>query len=190
MNLDYQTNIPNRPNKPTNDQPQMTINANSINSWVNIDHVGFNTNDSTGGYHQQVHMVTNQASPGKNTGIGVLYANTGTAVSQLFYDNGTTNYQIWSGQSSAAAAPGYIKVGNIMFQWGSSAINGMQNLPITFTPNFSNIPYSVVANLGIAAASTPTNGVYVSSATSSGANIYNGTGIVTVVNWIAIGPIT
>ena len=137
MDLGYQINIPNRPNKPTNDQPQMTINANSINSWVNQDHIGFNTSNSTGGYHAQVHMVANQTSPGINTAQGVIYANIGTtSISQLFWDNGNaaSNRQLWTGVSSQAPN-GYQIIGNIMIQWGTAKRN-RNNCTITFTPRF------------------------------------------------------
>lgn len=194
MDLGYQINIPNRPNKPTNDQPQMTINANSINSWVNQDHIGFNTSNSTGGYHAQVHMVANQTSPGINTAQGVIYANTGTAISQLFYDNGTTNYQLWSGQSSAAANPGYIKIGNIMIQWGfATGIAGTTNT-ITFTPNFSNNAYVVHITPSFSGGSQPSNPITFSTknftssqftwfaqSVSAGWNQFS---------WTAIGPTT
>lgn len=84
-NFDYNTDIPNAPNNPSNDQPLMKVNTNSINSLIGIDHVGFSTNGS--GIHKQVTLI-NEAAPGLGDGAGVLYANLQNSQSWPFWQNG------------------------------------------------------------------------------------------------------
>jgi len=72
MNLGYNNAVPNGPDDPADDQPQMLLNTNSINSWTNIDHIGFNQNN--GGYHRIIHQPTN-ASSLTRSGVGATYTN-------------------------------------------------------------------------------------------------------------------
>jgi hypothetical protein len=51
MSFTYNTNIPAASHNPSDDQPLMETNTNSINSWVQTDHYGFGT--GTDGWHLQ-----------------------------------------------------------------------------------------------------------------------------------------
>jgi hypothetical protein len=42
MSFTYTTGIPNPPNDPSVDVPNMQTNTNTINSWTEVDHIGFN----------------------------------------------------------------------------------------------------------------------------------------------------
>lgn len=96
-NLTYIPNIPNGPNNPSNDQPNMQINTNSINSWVDIDHFGFN--DNAGGLHQFVRMFIESGSgalPVTVANEGTIYPKIVSGTTQMFYspDNSNDEYQM------------------------------------------------------------------------------------------------
>ena len=60
MSFPYTTGIPNPPDNPSSDVSNMQTNTNTINSWVAVDHIGFN--NAAGGLHKQVSFAINQAS--------------------------------------------------------------------------------------------------------------------------------
>src|ERR1700676_4965764 len=82
MNLPYNASIPAAADPPKNDQPIMLINAQSINSWVQIDHFGFG--NAFGGYHNLIHLV-DQLTP--FMAVGELYNETQGSDTQLFYES-------------------------------------------------------------------------------------------------------
>lgn len=88
-NYTYKRDIPDGPNNPSVDQPNMKINTNSIDSIIAEDHYSFGVND--GGLHKQVRMPILLAQPGSLPADGgTLYvkdAETTSGVNrgQLFY---------------------------------------------------------------------------------------------------------
>jgi hypothetical protein len=133
MNLNYTTGIPDTPNNPSNDQPSMKINTNSINSIIQIDHHGFV--DNLGGYHTIIHQDSSTRS---RSGQGNTFTNFPAAIpsiNQLFsaqYTPDTTGgvadtqlfTQTGSGQISQltgflAASDGWQWIGGTLIQWGS-----------------------------------------------------------------------
>lgn len=74
MSFPYTTGIPNPPDNPSSDVSNMQTNTNTINSWVAVDHIGFN--NAAGGLHKQVSFAINQASlPTLASSVGGLFAN-------------------------------------------------------------------------------------------------------------------
>lgn len=135
-NVIYNINIPDGPNNPSQDQPKMKTNTNSISSLINIDHIGFGNNQ--GGYHLPIHQpalstwvqATRTATPplGPVPGVNEIIAMNVTPIAtnatvdtQLFAmtgaSNGTTN-----GVSQLTGAnvniEGYCWSGGLLFQWG------------------------------------------------------------------------
>lgn len=87
----YITGIPNPPNDPSVDAPNMQINTNTVNAWVQVDHIGFGV--ATGGKHNQVTFPgATTPAPGAQSGLTAVVQNlAGTAdntTAQLFYQNG------------------------------------------------------------------------------------------------------
>src|SRR6266849_4452913 len=72
-NYTYTGNIPAAGNNPSNDQPNMQTNTNSIASIVNVDLYGFGNNN--GGTHQQVTFSGNNV-PSLPATVPVLFTNT------------------------------------------------------------------------------------------------------------------
>src|SRR6185312_13346579 len=122
-NFTYTTGIPATNNNPSTDQPNMLINTNSIDSLIQVDHVGFNTNGS--GIHKQVRLG-NQAAPGIGDGNADLYANNPIAQSWPFWQNANgITYQIIGANANADAATasfaGYGAFGTVESHYNMSA---------------------------------------------------------------------
>ncbi|HEY3526735.1 MAG TPA: hypothetical protein VGK47_11095 [Nitrososphaeraceae archaeon] len=140
--LVYTAGLPNPPNFPSQDVGSMQTNTNSINTWVVQDHFGFNTNDNTGGYHDQV-SLKDQAAPGIPAGLnGVLFSNDVAGRSWPFWQNALGSFQI-TGSAAAnvplAAANGYTFLpGGIIVQWGNVNPAPINQAPVT---QAFNIPF-------------------------------------------------
>jgi len=87
-NVIYNRNIPDGPNNPSQDQPKMKTNTNSLDDLISIDHIGFGNNQ--GGYHNVIHQPPQTLDPAVLAGIGQLYTRTISGAEELFYRSGTT----------------------------------------------------------------------------------------------------
>ena len=149
-NYPYMSNIPAAGNNPSNDQPNMQINTNSISSILNVDLYGFeNTN---GGTHQQVTFPT--ASPGSYSpsgDAGVLYvADDLAAHAQLFFKNALNTFQLTGASLGGTPSSGYAWVGGLLIQWGSGSMS-TQNQTFNFSSfgiAFPNNCFSIVVTGG------------------------------------------
>jgi hypothetical protein len=138
----YVTNIPASGNNPSDDQPDMEVNTNSIPLLIGEDHHQFN--DPLGGYHLIVHQdpnplgpgpitwdqatrtpsqaITNIVSPPINQLVTMLVATQTAATStdtQLF--NYTANggwSQLTGALTGTSPSDGYCWAGGILIQWG------------------------------------------------------------------------
>lgn len=147
LTLSYNTNVPNGPDDPADDQPFMLTNTQSINTWTNVDHIGYNVINA--GIHKQVTM-RNQAAPGLGDGQGVLYANLVNGQSWPFWQNADAGspFALMS-FAPLLATNGYIILpGSVLIQWGSNSAtssgsfaSGSASGTVTFAS--SNIPFSV-----------------------------------------------
>ena len=73
MTITYNTGIPNSPNDPSDDQPLMQTNTNSIATFVAIDHVGFGA-AATNGYHNKSTYAKQAADPAAVAAATPLYS--------------------------------------------------------------------------------------------------------------------
>lgn len=108
MSINYNLNIPAAANNPSDDQPNMQINTNAINSWTGIDHVDFSGNPA--GTHQQV-TFSSQNTPGAQSDPScVLYSATGVAstVSDVKFVNQNGTFLLNSVRAAAIANTGGI----------------------------------------------------------------------------------
>ncbi len=128
-NFTYTIGIPDSPDNPSNDQPNMKINNDSNNSIWGIDHIGFNSNNS--GYHTIIHQPQQGTwnavartgdpvtTPGFQQTFPLLYTPDYTgAVSdtQLFTKTSGGGTSQLSG--SASQSDGWVWSGGLLFQWG------------------------------------------------------------------------
>jgi hypothetical protein len=143
-NFTYNSDIPDAPNDPADDQPLMKVNTNSIASFVAVDHYGFNNND--GGTHQQSTYVSQSVAPGTTATQGAAYTKTVSGQVHLFYrrESNGDEIQLTASPSPLAATNGYTFLpGNLLLQWGvATAIwSGANN--VTFPTAFSSAAYNV-----------------------------------------------
>lgn len=176
---DYNSNIPNPPNRPSSDVPLMQTNTNSISALINIDHYGFNNN--LGGYHSQVQMPVQSPFTGV-LGNGTLYTqsiknSSAGNEATLFYTPGPTgnayqltrtitgSYALFAdftnnyGGSGTAYTGGWTYLpGGLLFQYGfynaGAGGIGSKTGSINFPVAFLNPPFVVNATLTILAQSS------------------------------------
>lgn len=156
MTLPYNVNIPFATNDPSVDQPDMEENTNTINTFVQQDHLGFNNqfngNANSGGWHTNIHMIDQGAGfdPARITSVGQLFAKevtlNGFTDTALFYRTGTnvgfanSLTQITAPKNTVTGSNGYTFLpGGMIMQWGiinSPPLNSGITTPLLF-----NIPY-------------------------------------------------
>ena len=181
-NFTYTLNIPNPPNNPSVDVPNMQINTNSTSSLLNVDHVGFNTNGS--GIHKQVTLL-NEAAPGLGDGNGVLYAGLINGQSWPIWQNALGSTSIIS-RNVVALANGYTSLpGGILLQWGSIASAGTSGI-ITFPIAFPNNAFTVTTSYN-RASTTSAHTVYTTSLSTANFTYAGDSSTITNLYWIAIG---
>lgn len=163
-NFTYNDLIPATNNNPSDDQPEMLKNTVSIENIIDVDHVGFNTNN--GGNHRQVRFNLNQVAPGLNNGVGEVYANTISGNSFPFWNNGT-NYNILTSLANNVSQNGYTYIGSILIQWGiynaaggnfssgSTSSSSGANTVVTFPTPFLNNVFFFGGNLTFTASNLP-----------------------------------
>jgi len=125
--LAYTSGIPNGPDNPSNDQPDMKINNDNIPIFVAVDHVGFNTN--LGGYHKIIHQTQNTVDPASIAGINQVYAKNYTPPyagaptdTQLFAESGLGGVSQLTGRNSIANG-GWQWVAGTLLIWGNVTTN-------------------------------------------------------------------
>jgi hypothetical protein len=125
MSFGYNINIPFSTHNPSNDQPLMEENFNSINSWVGVDHVGFN--NASGGQHEQVTFNSNNPPSGTVT-PPILFTNNqdgfGTnlpgSLAQLFFYSGANTKGQQQYEISGSSGSVLLNMG-IILKWVQQA---------------------------------------------------------------------
>lgn len=171
VNAVYTDNIPFSSNNPSNDQPIMEQNTNSINSVLSVDHIAFNTPNSIGGnlqggYHTIIHQpfrtiaaqtawnafagsgvpaaVKTTAITGVNQTFSMNYTpdtTGGTADTQLFSMTGGSGISQLTGNHTSDLSGGWCWVGGILLQWGNFA-SSLTTDTVTFKDrNVGAIPF-------------------------------------------------
>jgi len=134
----YNLNIPAANDNPSDDQPLMQTNTNSISDLILVDHRGFEDADNLGGYHTDIHQVplgnynvfTDGGTPPvppapvNIAGINQLFvlnvtpdSTTAPADTQLFALTASNGLSQLTGNRSAEE--GYQWIGGALIQWGT-----------------------------------------------------------------------
>lgn len=189
-NYPYNQDIPDSPNNPSLDQPNMKINTNSTFSILDVDLYGFG--DTEGGYHQQSTYVAQGSAPVSDATHSPLYGKVTAGINEIylnrFISSVDTPVQLTSGATSTSGSFGSSSVnrsflpGGFKVQFGNITTSGGGSGTITFSPAFSTL---LGLNVSIAAASsTATVAITAYSATS--ANVACNAGA-QVIGYFAIG---
>ncbi len=139
----YNLNIPDAPNDPSVDQPNMQTNTNSIPAIIAIDHFAFG--DNNGGRHKQTQLVSQAVVPtGLMSGEGTLYVKQAVGASavnesQLFYTPDSPmvpkEYQMTRCVNAAAALFG-------------TSTNNYNGVGIKYTGGFTFLPGGLFMQYG------------------------------------------
>lgn len=146
MGIPYFPTIPATNDDPADDQPLMLQNFGSINTLINVDHVGFN--NASYGEHNQVTFASNNV-PTTPTAPPVLFTNiqdgNGNALpgslAQLFFYSGSTVKG--STQYASVSNGSALLLGGIVIKWGSGALTGVGN-PTSFVNSFPTNCFAVI----------------------------------------------
>ncbi len=139
MTISYNLDIPDGPNNPSNDQPKMKTNTNSINTWTSIDHVKFDS--APAGTHKQTTFSSKNVPGAQTDPSSVLYTDNGTAstVAQLFFRNQNGIFQAspikaWASVDGATGAIIASQSSNV----SGVVRNSAGNYSVTLTTNAVN----------------------------------------------------
>lgn len=188
----YNRDIPNPPNAPAVDVPNMQVNTNSIDDLIKVDHVSFNL--ANGGYHDVIHQNLQVANPAAIAGINQIYSKVPTIPAngdtQLFTRTGAGGISQLTG--NVAADTGYTWCAGVLIQWGK-VTSTARTTAVSFTPNFPTNVFNVqlTLRLSVGGSTTSVNCVSVvdGSLSIAGMNVnFTGTSAnYTGFYWLAIG---
>lgn len=181
-NFPYHENVPSGPDDPADDQPKMLVNTQSINSWTDVDHVGYDT--LGGGIHKKI-TLNNIPNPvvANTDGTGILFSKLAQGQSFPFWINALGPYQLVG--LSTFSANGFATLpGGLIVNWGYQAgLPSAQTFTSAFPTNLFSIQITTLGN------SSAQNMVSITSQSTSGFTytVKNLAGTFTGVYWIAIG---
>lgn len=143
-NFNYITGVPDTPNDPSNDQPNMKINNDNNELIWNQDHIGFKQNN--GGLHKQVQVKEGTLPAGLQNGFETLYAKLVAGSGEFFISRGNTGIEIQltgPGNPVASSVDGQTFLpGGFVAKWGG--IGGTGSSTHNFSPPFLNACFFVL----------------------------------------------
>lgn len=126
----YTENIPDTPNDPADDQPNMKINTNSVAGILSEDHIPF-VGNSTNGRHKKITFndVASPAAPANP--VSILYtAVNAAAKSWPFFRNSEDIFSVMPDPTNTGTNFGF-KLGKIIVNYGSIAFAGVSTMTVT-----------------------------------------------------------
>jgi hypothetical protein len=211
-NYAYNKDIPQSNHNPSQDQPKMKENTNSILNLIGEDHYTFGV--ANGGFHKQMRIpaLTNTAAlAARISNSGTLWTQVNTSVgasteTNLHYIPGTgaNDYQLtrciasgfaqFSTNATYGAPPDASRdggwtflPGGMLLQYGTVTVNTDTVVP--FPVVFSSVPFSVVVNGFYNSNSRSFTWVKTISTTGFTAAVRDSSGsnVLTTISWMAIG---
>lgn len=182
-NQTFLTGIPATNNNPSDDQPNMLINNDSLYQWAGAnaasDHYGFNVND--GALHKRTSYVAQGSDPGSSSGRYVEYGKNSSGSTELFAqkDGVVTPIQLTRGVPVATSSGYSYLPGGLLIQWFSVNFGVSTSGTFSFPTPFTSSVLSVVGNqssvstgntFSIGVGNTSTTQVTLWRSSASGAN--------------------
>ena len=206
----YTRDIPFSTNNPSNDQPIMQTNTNSIDDIIKVDHYSFGSVGNFDGFHKQVTLPVSSVIPTIAGNQGSVYTKTATTAtahteSTLFYSPDTTGneYQLtrtistdfatfatntnYDGVHPTLAGGWTFLPGGLLFQYGFLP-NPTNGAVITFPVAFTSFVSSIT--LGGVRSNTDDKVISVTQGSISLTQftvILSGSSLPTGLSWMAIG---
>lgn len=194
----YFPNVPNGPDDPADDQPQMQVNTGSISGIFSEDHIGFN--DPNGGLHNKSRYYRQLAIPaGLGALMGTVYTKTVGGVTELFYtpDGSGNEYQMTATNSTnfagkfGAFEPGWSFLpGGVLIQYGIDTVSTSSGGTIvTFPRPFkaATTPFSIVLQMERNSSNVDVVYLVPGSASNTQFTMRQTSSATRDINWIAIG---
>lgn len=142
MSFTYTRDIPDGPHNPSNDQPDMQTNTNSIDNLIAIDHVSFNS--AISGYHTTIHQVDRTSNPAPISGVHQLFSRIpangipNNINDQLFAMNDGGGISQMTGSKSLQN--GFVWCAGLLLQWGFRATTTSGSKVVLFNTSNVNFP--------------------------------------------------
>lgn len=168
--MSYTNNIPNATDLISNSQAQIKSNFTAIDSGSTGTGIGFARNHITmtdatnGGLHNRVDYYQAVASPTISGFTSSAYAKTVSAISELFYKNGTADIQLTSSSLTASGGQGMLP-GGLLVKAGSGNSGGSTTVSISFATAFTT---ACIAVIPVAEGTDTTQSCQPSSITTTG----------------------
>jgi hypothetical protein len=180
----YNRDIPDGPNNPSVDQPNMKINTNSTDDILQVDHVSFETPD--GGTHKQVTLSSKNTAGAQVDPASTIYSDNGVADAshpQLYWRNSQRIFPV----SAVRAFANFITGTN-----GATAIvNGFNVVSVTVsTFSGSTKTATIVLENGAVNGNNVAVFVFISNPSSNGTISHTFADPTLVVNGIPVGSNT
>lgn len=172
--ITYNLGIPDAPNNPSDDQPLMKTNTNSINQWNDVDHYTFS--NSNAGKHKQVQMPVGILPVGLVPSEGTLYTKTANSESALFYtpDASGNEYRMTRTVTASFATFGIATNGWTFLPGGLLLKYGViPNVTGTFSsfsppgPAYTNAPSCIVLTVETTSTSTDSGALWKNASTTA-----------------------
>lgn len=133
-NFAYNSSVPATNDNPSDDQPLMLINTQSINDILAVDHVTFGL--SNGGTHSKVTLLSPAADPSLTGVQGQVYTKTTGGIAQLFFANSSLVNQLTSAVSTSGSLSMYTLPSGIKVCYTTATVN-FTSAGATFTFPFA-----------------------------------------------------
>lgn len=161
--MTYTNNIPQSTDSPSDSQPQILANFQSIATVVNKNHVDFNDGDE--GKHKFLQMPEQSSAPTTGANEGGLYTKESNSITELFFrrESDGTEIQLTDGDPSTGTSGYTFLPGGLLLQWGTGSGSTL-GTTVNFTTSFSTV-YQVV---GSVISTSGDRAVSISSVTTSG----------------------
>ena len=183
MSFTYTTGLPNPPDDPSSNVSSMQTNTNTISSWTQVDHVGFN--NVSGGKHLQVTYVAPVSAPSVSGTVGIGTTQTVTNTEQ-FFTNAAANMQITNSLLSYTSAQGMFP-GGLQIRCGTGSITtNNTDQTLTYNLTFPTATLFAVACYTSASPAAPLQVTNNSDATRIHLKVSLSSGSANV-NYIAVG---
>jgi hypothetical protein len=180
--FDFYPSIPATNNNPSNDQPLMQTNNQSINDLIAVDHVTFGV--INGGTHKQVTFSSNN-TPSLPTTFPTFFTDATTGLAQPRFYSGS------AAQSSTQYVPNLspgstFALGGVIIKWGTISFSAQSTVSISYAGSFINATLSVV--ISAKNANGTTRNIWPNSISSSGFTATSASGSITGdYYYIAVG---
>ena len=161
MSFPINTAVPAAANNPSVDQPEMLLNFQNIDGFLQVDHR--DPGAAQAGQHDQVRFASNQAAPALNSAVGEVYTNSLAgiigSVTTLLFNTGSdlrlTNLALTQNSTVTGGSGtnyGVTTPWGLILNFGTVNIGGTNTATVTFALPMTTARYAIVTGLSFTSA--------------------------------------